>query len=146
MFGGSHQGSMFNVLSGKAEVAVFCNECVRIYTDWASEGAYLDPNAGDIVKIKVGADAPFDQFPGKEMAFITTVPVLNAPIVMNTSLLTEDEIDKVRTVLTSDAVTNNQILFPPKGSSVKSMFAAGNRFLPVEDQWYDPIRVLSGLK
>ncbi len=146
MFGGSHQGSMFNVLSGKAEVGVFCNECVRIYTDWMSDAAYQDPKVGDIVTIKAKADAPFDQFPGREMVLIASVPVLNAPIVMNTGLLTDQEIAALKAALTSEATTNNQIIFPPKGSAVKSMFTTGHRFLPVEDKWYDPIRQLSGLK
>lgn len=145
MFGGSHQGSFFNVLSGKADVGAFCNECIRIYVDW-SQAAYEDPVPGNVIKVLPNADSPFDQVPGKEVVIIASVPVLNAPIVMNTGLLTEKEIEAVRAALVSAETMKNEKIFPPKGSAFKSFFTAGHRFLPVEDKWYDPVRVLAGMK
>jgi phosphonate transport system substrate-binding protein len=145
MFGGSHQGSYFNLLSGKADAAVFCNECVFNYADW-NKANYNDPAAGEIVVVKAKADAPFDTVPGKEVVLIATVPVLNAPIIMNTALLTADEVAKLKAAFTSDAVRNDPRIFAPKDSTVKSFFRGGQRFLLVEDAWYDPIRKLSGMK
>jgi phosphonate transport system substrate-binding protein len=145
MFGGSHQGSFFNVLSGKADVGAFCNECIRIYVDW-SQARYEDPVPGDVIKVLPTADAPFDQVPGREVVIIAAVPVLNAPIVMNTGLLSQKEVEAARAALLADSTTANEKIFPPKGSGFKSFFTAGHRFLPVEDKWYDPIRVLAGMQ
>jgi len=145
MFGGSHQGSYFNLLSGKADAAVFCNECVYNYADW-NKANYVDPLPGEIVVVKAKADAPFDSVPGKEAVLIATVPVLNAPLIMNTALLSADEVAALKAAFTADAVTNNPLIFAPKDSTMKSFFRAGQRFLLVEDAWYDPIRKLSGMK
>lgn len=144
MFGQSHQGSMFNVLSGKAQAGVFCNECVRDYVDW-SQANYDDPVPGNIIKVLPNAAAPFDQMPGKEITFIATVPVLNAPIVMNTGLITAAEVEALRAVFTSKETMANPLVFAPKDSKIKTFFRAGERFLPVEDKWYDPIRKLAGM-
>jgi phosphonate transport system substrate-binding protein len=144
MFGGSHQGSMFNLLSGRADVAVFCNECVYNYVDW-SQADYNDPEPGNVIKVLPKADPPFDAMPGREMVFIATVPVLNAPLVMNTALLTEQEAAAVTAAFTSAETASNPRIFPPKDSKMKTMFRTGQRFLPVEDRWYDPIRKLAGM-
>ena len=98
------------------------------------------------VRVKQNADAPFDQVAGKEVTLVATVPVLNAPIVMNTNLLSDEEIQILKDLLTSDEVANNPLLFGEKGSDVKTLFRAGQRMVLVDDEWYDPIRELSGLK
>jgi phosphonate transport system substrate-binding protein len=144
MFGGSHQGSLFNVLSGKADVGVFCNECINNYVTW-DRSNYDDPKAGEVMVIRQNADAPFDKVPGLEITFIATVPVLNAPFVVNTNLLSKEEVAAVLAAFTSEETRNNKIIFAPKDSPTKSGFKEGNRFLPVEDKWYDPIRKLSGM-
>ncbi len=144
MFGNSHQGSYFNLLSGKADAAVFCNECVYNYSDW-DKANYVDPDPGEIVVVKQKADAPFDTVPGMEVVLIATVPVLNAPIIMNTALISAEEVAKLQAVFTSDEVRNDARIFAPKDSTMKSFFRAGQRFLVVEDAWYDPIRKLSGM-
>ena len=145
MFGGSHQGSFFNVLTEKADIGAFCNSCVKDYIEFTS-GSFDDPKAGDTLVVIDGADAPFDQVPGVEVTLVAAVPVLNAPIVMNTNLLSDEEIQILKDVLTSDAVANNPLLFGEKGGDVKTLFRAGQRMVLVEDAWYDPIRELSGLK
>ncbi len=142
MFGGSHQGSFFNVLSDKADVGAFCNVCVDTYIEFIS-GDFNDPAPGDVIRVVDNADAPFDQFPGVEVVLVATVPVLNAPIVMNTNLLTAEEVTALQTVFTSAATMNNPAIFGPKGSS--AFFEEGERFSLVEDKWYDPIRALSGM-
>lgn len=142
MFGGSHQGSFFNVLNGEAEVGVFCNACVDSYVDWVT-GDLNDPLPGDVIRVREGADAPFDQVPGVEVTLIETVAVLQAPIVMNTNLLTDDEVAALQAAFTSEEIRANQDIFGPEGSS--AFFEEGQRFLLVEDSWYDPIRRLSGM-
>ncbi len=145
MFGGSHQGSFFNVLTGKADVGAFCNTCVKEYMEFTS-GSFDDPKAGDVIRVINNADAPFDQVPGIEVTLVATVPVLNAPIVMNTNLLSDEEVVILKQLLTSDEVANNPLLFGEKGADVKTLFRAGRRMVLVDDKWYDPIRELSGLK
>ena len=140
MFGGSHQGSFFNVLDGRADIGAFCNSCIFDYVEWVN-GEYSDPLPGDIVRVIDGAAAPFDSMAGKEVVLVETVPVLNAPLVMNTDLLTDDEIAAVQAAFTSDEVANNRRIFGDEG-----FFREGQRFLLVEDSWYDPIRRLSGLQ
>lgn len=142
MFGGSHQGSFYNVLAGQADLGAFCNVCIDSYIDWV-DGELNDPLPGDIIRVKEGADAPFDQIPGIEVVLIDTVPVLNAPIVMNTNLLTDAEVQALKDAFTSEATMNNKDIFGPEGSS--AFFEEGERFLLVEDRWYDPIRRLSGM-
>jgi len=145
MFGGSHQGSFFNVLTGKADIGAFCNSCVKDYITWV-KGDYNDPQPGDIIKVLDNADAPFDSVPGVEVVLVATVPVLNAPIVMNTNLLSPEEVQALKDAFTSDETAANTKIFVPKGSDMKGLFRAGQRFVLVDDKWYDPIRVLSGLK
>lgn len=142
VFGGSHQGSLFNILTDKADIGAFCNSCVKDYVEWV-QGSYDDPKAGDVIRIVDNADAPFNQVPGKEVTLVATVPVLNAPIVMNTNMLTADEIKALQDAFTSDEVANNPLIFVPKDSDVKGLFRQGQRFVLVNDEWYDPIRALA---
>lgn len=142
MFGGSHQGSFFNVLNGRADAGAFCNVCVDTYIESVT-GDIGDPLPGDVIRVLPNADAPFDQMPGVEVVFIATVPVLNAPIVMNTNLLTEAEVEALKQAFTSEAVRNNKDIFGPEGSP--AFFEEGEQFALVEDSWYDPIRRLSGM-
>ncbi|THB64200.1 MAG: phosphonate ABC transporter substrate-binding protein [Spirochaetaceae bacterium] len=142
MFGGSHQGSFFNVLTGKADLGAFCNSCVKDYIEWV-DGSYDDPAPGDVIRVIANADAPFDQVPGKEVVLVATVPVLNAPIVMNTNLLDEEQIEALKEAFTSDATAANERIFAPKGVDYKALFHAGQRFATVDDNWYDPIRALA---
>ena len=143
MFGGSHQGSFYNVLTGKADIGAFCNVCVDTYIDFVT-GDFSDPQPGDIIRVIENADPPFDQLPGTEVVLVATVPVLNAPIVMNTNLLTNDEVSALKAAFTSEETKRNKAIFGPDGST--AFFEEGEQFALVEDEWYDPIRVLSGLK
>ena len=145
MFGGSHQGSFFNVLTGKADIGAFCNSCVKEYMEFTS-GDFDDPRAGDTLVVLDDAVAPFDQVPGVAVTLVAAVPVLNAPIVMNTNLLSDEEIAILKRVIPSDEVAGNPMLFGEKGGAVKTLFHAGQRMVLVDDAWYDPIRELSGLK
>lgn len=143
MFGGSHQGSFFNVLTGRADIGAFCNVCVDSYIDFV-DGEFGDPQPGDLIRVIENADEPFDQVPGVEVVLVATVPVLNAPIVMNTNMLTDDEVSALQAAFTSEETMNNKAIFGADGST--AFFEEGEQFVTVEDEWYDPIRVLAGLK
>ncbi len=143
MFGGSHQGSFFNVLTGKADIGAFCNSCVGSYIEWV-KGNADDPVPGDIIKVKAGAESPFDQVPGREVVLVATVPVLNAPLVMNTNILSDEDVAKLLDAFTSDETAANEKIFAPKGSAISGLFKQGQRFCAVTDEWYDPIRALAG--
>ena len=145
LFGGSHQGALLNVLEKRADVGAFCNTCIAHYMSF-TKGDFGDPKPGDVFRINNDAVAPFDRFAGEEIVLVATVPVLNECVVVNGNILSEDEIEKIRKVLTSDEVTNNRQIFGSrKDAQNPSFFEAGQRFVPVEDAWYNPVRVMSGL-
>ncbi|MEG0451149.1 MAG: phosphonate ABC transporter substrate-binding protein, partial [Lysinibacillus sp.] len=89
--------------------------------------------------------APFNTLAGKEFVLIQVTPVLNSPFVVNKSVLTEDEIKTLKESLISDETTNNTSIFVPEDTGGTGLFykAAGERFLEVEDAWFNPIRELS---
>ena len=143
-FGGSHQGSAVNLISGKVDVAAFCDTCVNNYVTLV-EGT--ENTSGAVYRVNDKADEPFDKFPGAEFVLIQAVPVINAPFVANSSMLTADEIRALQDAFTSDAVANNTKIFATKeviDAGFRAMFrkTKEERFLVVEDSFFDPIRAL----
>jgi phosphonate transport system substrate-binding protein len=74
---------------------------------------------------------------------ISSTPVLNAPFVYNSDLLKKEEAKKILAAFTAESAAANQMIFVPKGSGFKGLFKRGERFLAVEDSWFNPIRELS---
>lgn len=141
LFGGSHQLSLVNLLSGKADAAAVDDIDVVNYVE-LSEGK--DNTEGAVYTIKKDAAAPFDKLGGSQFVVIKSIPVMNAPIIANTGALDQATIDKITAMLTSDEVTNNQLIFVPKDSKNKGLgFKQPQRFVKVDDAWYQPIRELS---
>jgi phosphonate transport system substrate-binding protein len=143
LFGGSHQGSAVNLLTGKADAAAFCDTCVSNYVELA-DGTANKPGA--VYKVKEGAAEPFNTLAGKEFVVISVTPVLNSPFVANTKTVSEEDQKKLVDAFTADDVTHNPKIFLPKDSKATGLFKqkSGNeRFLPVEDAWFNPIRELS---
>lgn len=144
LFGDSHQGSAVNMLLERSDVSAFCDTCVGQYIELA-EGEHN--TVGAVYRVKDDAAAPFNNLVGKEFVLISVTPVLNAPFVVNESTLTKEEIEKLKEVFTSDETANNPKVFTPKDSDEAGLFSkseGGNeRFLSVEDSWFDPIRSLS---
>lgn len=143
-FGGSHQGSAVNLITDKVDVAAFCDTCVSNYVSLV-EGAENTPGA--VYRVNDAADEPFDKFPGAEFVLIAAVPVLNAPFVANGSMLTADEITRLQALLTSDAVAENTKIFATKeaiDAGYRPLFRKtdAERFLVVEDAFFDPIRAM----
>ncbi|OCS85203.1 PhnD/SsuA/transferrin family substrate-binding protein [Caryophanon tenue] len=142
LFGDSHQGSAVNMLMERSDVAAFCDTCVGDYVEIV-EGEENTPGA--IYKVKDDAAAPFNTLAGEEFTLISVTPVLNSPFVVNQSVLTEEEITTLKELLVSDETANNTSIFVPEDSGETGLFSktADERFLEVEDAWFDPIRELS---
>lgn len=144
LFGDSHQGSAVNMLMGRADVSAFCDTCVGNYIELVEGEANT---VGAVYRVKDDAAAPFNNLPGEEFVLISVTPVLNAPFVVNESVLTADEISKLKELFISDETASNESIFVPEGSETIGLFEkseGGNeRFVSVEDKWFDPIRNLS---
>ncbi|MCZ8515202.1 PhnD/SsuA/transferrin family substrate-binding protein [Paenibacillus filicis] len=143
LFGGSHQGSAVNLLTGKADVAAFCDTCVSNYVELSS-GTANKPGA--VYKVKQGAAEPFNTLIGKEFSLISVTPVLNGPFAVNTGTLGAEDIKKLKDAFTSADVKNNEKIFLPKGSKATGLFKQNTgkeQFVTVEDAWFNPIRELS---
>lgn len=142
LFGGSHQGSAVNLLSGNADVAAFCDTCVENYVEVA-EG---DENeVGAVYKVKDDAAEPFNTVLGKEFTLMSVTPVLNAPFAANLDVVGQEDFDKIQKLFTSDEIAENKKIFVPKDSGDSGLFFKTDkeRFLKIEDSWFDPIRNLS---
>ena len=142
LFGGSHQGSAVNLLTGKADVAAFCDTEMAPYAKVA-EGE--ENKAGAVYAIKDDASAPFDTMKGKEFTILLSTPVLNGPFAYNAETLSADDVKKIQDLMTSDEVTSNPQIFVTKDSGNVGMFKKTDKekIVLVEDSWYDPIRELS---
>ncbi len=141
-FGGSHQGSAVNLLKGTVEAAAFCDTCVDNYVEVAEGEANMP---GSVYRVKDGAAEPFHTVPGEEFVLVSVTPVLNAPFVANTEVLSEEDFNKIRDVFTSEEIADNEEIFVPEDSEASGLFkkTEGERFVEVEDSWFDPIRELS---
>jgi phosphonate transport system substrate-binding protein len=139
LFGGSHQGSAFNLISGKADVAAFCDTELAPYAA-LKEGA--ESRVGAVYAIKPGASAPFDTVVGKEFVIIASTPVLNGPNAYNPQNLSAAEVQKIREVFTSEETANNKNFFYDANSGKVGFYKKTNdeRYLAADDSWYDPIR------
>ena len=142
MFGGSHQLSLVNALTGRADVAAVCDFLVTNYVRLVS-GA--DNTAGAVYEIKQGAAAPFTSLGGKQFVIIKSIPVLNPPVEVNSAYLTDKTMKGITDALTSDEVTHNPKIFAPAGAK-GSDFQAPARIVKVTDSWYDPMRKVLGIK
>lgn len=142
LFGDSHQGSAVNMLMGRSDVAAFCDTCVSSYVELI-EGEANKP--GSIYKVRDDAAAPFNTLKGKEFTLIQVTPVLNAPFAANKDVLTQEEIDQIVQAMTSDETANNTDIFKPKELEEPALFTKSEeeRFVQVEDAWFNPIRELS---
>jgi phosphonate transport system substrate-binding protein len=139
LFGGSHQGSAFNLISGKAEVAAFCDTELMPYAD-LKEG--VESKVGSEYAIKPNATAPFDTVTGKEFVIIASTPVLNGPNAYNPQNLSAEEVKKIREIFTSEETANNENFFykPDTGKIGFWKKTKNERYLTVDDSWYNPIR------
>lgn len=136
VFAGSHQLSLSSVLTGKTDLGAVDDEDVAPYVDLTSG---KESEEGSVYTIKNNADAPFNTLGGSQFVVIKSIPVLNAPIEANKSVLTQKTIDAIVKALTSDKVKNDEKIFAPKNAK-GSVFVQPHKFLKVEDSWYNPMR------
>ena len=139
LFGGSHQGSAYNLLSKKADVAAFCDIEMKPYAD-LSEGEAAPK--GSVYEIKEGVEAPFDTLAGEKYTVISSTPVMNGPFLYNGDTLSPEDAQAIIDLFTSDEVTNNPLMFYEEGSKETGIYekSGDTHFVTVEDSWYDPIR------
>ncbi len=139
LFGGSHQGSAVNLLSGKAEVAAFCDTELNTYMNLVAGEAN---KPGAVYEVKADASAPFDTLVGKQSFVIQSTPVLNGPFAYNSETLSADDTKKIQELFTSDDVANNPLIFVLADSGKVGMFKKTDKehFVLVEDAWFNPIR------
>lgn len=139
LFGGSHQGSLYNLLTDKADVAAFCDKEVVSYVNLKSGE---DKQVGAVYEVKEDADAPFDTIVGETYTVISSTPVMNGPFVYNSETLSPEDVEAIQTLFTSDEVTDNEIMFYPEDAAQKGLFKKSGdiKFTTVDDSWYDPIR------
>lgn len=142
LFGGSHQGSAFNLLSGKADVAAFCDTEIAPYAQCVEGEANT---VGAVYSINEDASDPFSSVTGKEFVLIQSTPVLNGPFAYNSQALDPNDVKAIQDLFTSDEVANNELIFVPEDSDGVGMFEKSDseRFVLVEDSWFNPIRDLS---
>jgi phosphonate transport system substrate-binding protein len=137
LFGGSHQGALFNLLDGRADIATVCDTCVDAYIELVS-GSHN--SVGAIYSIQQGAAAPFDGMGGQEFILIGIAPVLNGPDVYNPQNLSAEEIEAIRAILTSDEAANNPLFFGEAGDFALLPKSGDMRFVVPDNSWYDPLR------
>jgi len=139
-FGGSHQGSAVNLVSGNVDVAAFCDIELAPYIELKSGE---ENTVGAVYVVKADADAPFDQYAGKEFVIIASTPVFNGPNAYNPQNLSADEIEAITALLTSEEVANNPIIFYDadiEGATGLYKISSSKGYVRVDDSWYDPYR------
>lgn len=147
VFGQSHQGSIYNVLSGKADACAVDDIDVDSYFDLVS-GKVNAPGA--VYAVKKGADAPFDTVPGASFTVLASSAVRQSPVIVNLDQVSKEEFAKLRAAFTSDATAANPRIFTPKdykdenGSAFKGLWkkTEKERFLAVDAPWYADIRAM----
>lgn len=140
IFGGSHQLSLVNLLTDKADIAAVNDLNVASNVE-LSFGK--DNYPGAVYTVKKDAEDPFTKLAGAQYVVINSIPVMNGPIAVNTAALSQKTIEVITKAFTSDATTENQSIFIPKDSKKDGIFFAPQHFLTIEDTWYQPIRDLS---
>ena len=139
-FGGSHQGSAVNLLNENAEVAAFCDIELQPYIELKSG---VDNTVGAVYAVKKDAEAPFDQYVGKEFLVIASSPVFNGPNAYNPKNLNEAEVKAIQDLFTSEAVASNSILFydaSVEGAVGLYKKSSSYGYVLTTDSWYDPYR------
>jgi phosphonate transport system substrate-binding protein len=141
LFGGSHQGSAVNLLTGKADVAAFCDTEL---VNYAKPVTGDNTTAGSVWEVKADATAPFDTLHGKQFVIISATAVINGPCCYNGDFISPADVKAIQDLLTSEKVTGDPQIFLPKDSKDKGFFkkTAKEQFVVPENTFYDPIRAL----
>lgn len=141
LFGQSHQGSLVNLLSGNADVAAFCDNCVVNYLN-------TDPvegeagTAGATYEIAEDAAAPFNNFTGERFSVVSSSTVLNEPIVVNQDNLDQETVQALEDAFTSEEMNNDSRIWGEPGSDSNTILEKEGeaQFVPATDEWYNQMR------
>ncbi len=142
LFAGSHQGAEVNLFRKDADAAAFA---IPGTTGFYELIAGEDFQTGAVYKVVEGAVEPFGEFAGNEITVIQSIPVLNAPIAINTQTVPAADLQKIKAALTSDKTADNVHIFQPMNSDKKGMYpkySEKTRLVETDDGWYDKIRKL----
>jgi len=143
LFGQSHQGTGFNVISGRADVGTVADILMNPYLELV-EGERN--SVGAVYEVRADADAPFDTVAGKRIVIIESIPVFNGPYAYNPSNLTREEINAIIEIFTSDEAANNPHFFSREdGATAFYSKTENERFITTDDSWYDPVRRMMGI-
>ena len=145
LFGTTHPGCLVNLLEGDADVACMGQEDINPYLTLPPvEGE--DNVPGAVYEVRPDAQEPCDRVAGQRFGLILAIPVLNAPVVVNTDVLPQDMVDALVKGLTDPELTKDEKLFAPKGADTNTgalyRLDTTAGFVQVDDAWYDPIRQL----
>lgn len=107
LFGGSHQGSAFNLLSGKSDVSAFFDIKLAPYAT-CTDGTPHE--AGSVYTINADASAPFDTVQGQTYTVIQSTPVLNGPFAYNGDTLSPEDVKAIQELFTSSLDNKSKVL------------------------------------
>lgn len=147
LFPGSHPGSLYNLLSGDADVAVFADYLTAPFLELVSG----EPGtAGAMYKVKEGVDTPLDTLVGAQFTIIEALPVPAVPICVNEDAIADDVREAIIDYMCSDEVANNPKIFPdPNDTETVSNWAKTTdrvRFVRADDSYYDSFREMIGFE
>lgn len=142
LFGQSHQGSLFNVIDGRAAAGAFCDTCVFNYVE-AVDGEFNE--VGTTYAIREDAEEPFTNNAGDKFVVISVTPVLNSPFAINTEVTSEEDAKILKEAFTSDEILENKKIFISEEDKEKGVtglfYRKGDlRFVEADDEWFNPIR------
>ncbi|WP_240421755.1 phosphate/phosphite/phosphonate ABC transporter substrate-binding protein [Paenibacillus periandrae] len=142
LYGNTNLGALANMLSGKADLAVFPDTALQSYVDIV-EGSVDKP--GSIFRINDHAPETLSAFRGSEYVVISSTPMSNMGFSYNSSLISDQTVKKITAALTSDETAKNEKIFVPADSNVKGIFKNKTkdgkmRFIEIKDEWYGTVR------
>ncbi len=143
LFAGSHQGSQVNLFRGDADIAAFAiPQTIGVY-DLIDGTSY---QTGASYRVTEGAVEPFTPFAGSEITIIQSIPVLNAPIVINKDTVSQEDVQKIQAALVSEKTAANPGIFNVKTEEKRGIFpkySEKTKLVATDDAWYDEIRKLA---
>ncbi|MDR0513648.1 MAG: phosphate/phosphite/phosphonate ABC transporter substrate-binding protein, partial [Coriobacteriaceae bacterium] len=120
LLGGSHQGSVVNLMSGDADAAAFDDIDVDMYLTLVSGEANMP---GAVYKVRDDAGDPFTNVHGKQFTIISSTPVLNAPFAFNEEVISEADRKAIVDYFCSSAVSDDKRIFSdPDDKNAKALF------------------------
>lgn len=141
LFPGSHPGSLYNLLSGDADVAIFADYLTAPFLEQVGGEA---GKAGATYRVKEGVDTPLDTLVGEEFVVIDALPVPAVPICINTDAVPENVREAIIDYMCSDEVAANPKIFPaPDDTETVSNWSKTTdkvRFVRAEDSYFDSFR------